>query len=288
MPLCTKTGEVKFVMKARFISYPAGVYDSGTKYTCTEMAGPFVECNGQFYSMSRVGTWLGTNEGRTPQQDYAQYGKSAMWQLMDKYKAIITEMLFADYAKLGSAVFLDDYMFSQYGVNASGASTNAYQNFNPATLGQSECKFTPNLYIDWYRGYIEALTGTFKGSIHAKRLYTEFTYITDLPVIWNPDVHSCNISVRGTSGKTNLVTLVLPQYAVGLTLRFYCEFRSRSDVYVYIGLPSGSYFITESGSYSYYRLPANSVTELTSVKMENGVYRWVIHNPNGAFLNELP
>lgn len=167
MPLCSKSGEVKYVRKVRFISYPAGVYDPGTRYTCTSAAGPFVELDGQYYAMYKEGTWLGSSIGRTPKEDYAQYGKNATWQLMDKYKAIVTEMLFADYAKLGSAVFLDDYMFSQYGVNASGASTNAYQNFNPATLGQSGCKFTPNLYIDWVKGQIVSNIGKFKGDITA-------------------------------------------------------------------------------------------------------------------------
>jgi hypothetical protein len=37
------------------------------------------------------------------------------WKEMNQYSAIYTEMLIADFGKVGSAVFCGDYMFSQYG-----------------------------------------------------------------------------------------------------------------------------------------------------------------------------
>lgn len=165
MTIARKTTEVKFVRKIRFITYPAGRYDPNTSYVCTEAAGPFVEQDGQFYAMFKQGTWLGSSIGRTPKEDYAQYGSDATWRLMDKYKALIVEMFFSDYAKLGSAIFLGDYMFSQYGIR-NGAQSNAYQNFDPNNLDA----FRPNILVDWLKGHIEVLSGYFAGDLSCKSL----------------------------------------------------------------------------------------------------------------------
>lgn len=168
--IARKTTEVKFVRKIRFISYPAGRYDPNTSYVCTEAAGPFVEQDGQYYAMYKEGTWLGSSIGRTPKEDYAQYGSDATWRLMDKYKALIVEMFFADYAKLGSAIFLGNYMFSQYGIR-NGAQSNAYQYFNPNNLDA----FRPNIFIDWLRGHIEALSGYFAGDLSCKSMQLQLS-----------------------------------------------------------------------------------------------------------------
>lgn len=165
MTIARKTTEVKFVRKIRFITYPAGRYDPNTSYVCTEAAGPFVEQDGQYYAMYKQGTWLGSSIGRTPNEDYAQYGSDATWRLMDKYKALIVEMLFSDYAKLGSAIFLGDYMFSQYGIR-NGTQSNAYQNFDPNNLDA----FRPNIFVDWLKGHIEALSGYFAGDLSCKSM----------------------------------------------------------------------------------------------------------------------
>lgn len=164
MTLASKTTEVKYERKIRFIAYPAGRYDSNTSYVCTEAAGPFVEQEGQYYAMYKQGTWLGSSIGRTPKEDYAQYGSDATWRLMDKYKALIVEMFFADYAKLGSAIFLGDYMFSQYGVK-NGVQSNEYQNFNPDNIDL----FRPNVFIDWLNGYIEAANCKINGEINSRK-----------------------------------------------------------------------------------------------------------------------
>lgn len=159
--IASKTTEVKYVRKIRFISYPAGRYDPDTSYVCTEAAGPFVEQDGQYYAMYKEGTWLGSSIGRSPKDDYSMFGTKATWRLMDKYFALIVEMFFADYAKLGSAVFLGDYMFSQYGVT-NGVLNSDYHLFNPDNLDA----FRPNIYIDWLKGYIELNNAMFRGELN--------------------------------------------------------------------------------------------------------------------------
>lgn len=160
MPLARKTGEVKYVRKIRFISYPAGKYDPNTRYVCNEYSGPFVELDGQYYAMYIEGTWLGTEEGRTPKQDYAWFGNTAIWRLMDKYKAIYTEILFADFAKLDQAIFYDGYMFSQQGTDADGNPSSNYQDFATGN-------FIPNLKLDFLTGRIDAQLAYIIGTINA-------------------------------------------------------------------------------------------------------------------------
>ena len=74
---------------------------------------------------------------------------SKPWEAMtNDFKYIITQALFADFAKLGSWVFSGDYMLSQTGVDG----TTNYQNFT----GESGA-WQPNLYMN-------ALTGRLVGN----------------------------------------------------------------------------------------------------------------------------
>lgn len=191
MTIARKTTEVKFVRKIRFIAYPAGRYDPNTSYVCTEAAGPFVEQDGQYYAMYKQGTWLGSSIGRTPKEDYSQYGSDATWRLMDKYKALIVEMLFSDYAKLGSAIFLGDYMFSQYGIR-NGAQSNAYQNFDPNNLDA----FRPNIFVDWLKGHIEALSGYFAGDLSCKSMKLQLSDAPEGTVYNNYLITNSNVFDR--------------------------------------------------------------------------------------------
>lgn len=191
MTIARKTTEVKYVRKIRFITYPAGRYDPNTSYVCTEAAGPFVEQDGQYYAMYKQGTWLGSSIGRTPKEDYAQYGSDATWRLMDKYKALIVEMLFSDYAKLGSAIFLGDYMFSQYGIR-NGAQSNAYQNFDPNNLDA----FRPNIFVDWLKGHIEALSGYFAGDLSCKSMKLQLSDAPEGTVYNNYLITNSNVFDR--------------------------------------------------------------------------------------------
>lgn len=160
MPLAQKTGEVKYVRKIRFFLYPAGTYDPNTRYVCNEYSGPFVEFEGQYYAMYTEGEWLGSVKGRTPKEDYAQYGSKATWRLMDKYKAIFIEILFADFAKLDQAIFYDGYMFSQQGTDQNGNPSSNYQDFATGN-------FIPNLKLNFLTGRIDAQIAFIAGTIHA-------------------------------------------------------------------------------------------------------------------------
>lgn len=63
----------------------------------------------------------------------------------------------ANFAKLASAVFSGDFMFSQYGKDAQGKETNEYQRFDPDNYGNSGSPFTPNMLVDWMSGTLRTL-----------------------------------------------------------------------------------------------------------------------------------
>lgn len=98
--------------------YPAGVYDETKEYTATEIERPMVEYNGGRYILNKQGTFKGV----TPED-------GDIWNKTTDFKAIYTQILFAEFAKLGSFVFSGDFMMSQFGYDNDGNLTQDYQNF---------------------------------------------------------------------------------------------------------------------------------------------------------------
>lgn len=154
--------------KRGMLPYPAGVYGLSISYVCTNNVSPYVLLGETYYVMNKVGTWVGQNKAsniNTPQKDYAVNGSNATWIPFEKYKAIYVELLMADFAKLASAVFYGEYMFSQQGVDANGNATSNYQGFGTSA-------FTPNLQLDFKKGRIDANLCFLKAS-----LYTPFNLL---------------------------------------------------------------------------------------------------------------
>lgn len=155
--LASKTGEVKYLQQGPIgpLVYPAGEYSASTGYTRTALSTPMVLCEGQYYVLAKEGTFKGVN----PKTDYAANGSKATWVVMDKIQYAFIEVLMANFAKLASAVFYGQYMFSQYGIKADGSAVETvggYKDFNYNDPMNPANKFRPNLLLDF-------LTGSFKG-----------------------------------------------------------------------------------------------------------------------------
>lgn len=175
--LASKTGQVKYLQKgepgaqgpAGPLIYPAGEYGASVSYTRTSLSAPMVLCEGQYYVLNKEGTFKNIN----PKNDYAANGSRATWVLMDKMKYAFAEVLMANFAKLASAVFYGQYMFSQYGIDNDGNPSSDYRNFEKGT-------FFPNLMFDFLRG-----NGVFSGFvkkvitiINQDNFYDYFEYIS--------------------------------------------------------------------------------------------------------------
>lgn len=141
--------------------YPAGFWNADIEYTATDDIAPIVyyEAGSTYYVMRRTATIIGVN----PMEDYRDNPTTSYWIPFEKYKAIFTEILMANFAKLASAVFYGDYMFSQHGKDANGNDTTNYGLFDPTKIGQSNCPFTPNLLLDLLLGKFMGLDVDIQG-----------------------------------------------------------------------------------------------------------------------------
>lgn len=158
------------------IVYPAGIYDATVTYTATDTKAPYVLYGDTYYVMNVTTSWTGSqNEGKTPADDYEQYGEHATWIPMEKFEAVYAKLLIADNGTLGKFVFNGNYMFSQQGKDGSGNSSSDYENFNPDRPDSGD--FQPNLYIDGLTGKIVASNAYVKGSYKEQaKLVTDSDY----------------------------------------------------------------------------------------------------------------
>lgn len=168
MTMASVTRTVKFAQKGEpgapggdgtpgkrgMLPFPAGEYSASTRYTATANVAPYVLLSGTYYVMNKVGSWLGTSTGKTPAQDYATNGLNATWLPFENFKAIYVELLMAKLGLMGKAVFYDEFMFSQYGTDASGNPSTNYQDFAAGT-------FKPNLLLNFLAGDVD-LSGKIK------------------------------------------------------------------------------------------------------------------------------
>ena len=112
------------------IVYPVGIYDATVTYTATDTKAPYVLYGDTYYVMNVTTSWTGSqNDGKTPADDYEQYGEHATWIPMEKFETIYTKLLIADNGTLGKFVFNGDYMFSQQGMDYLHNEVNNYEDF---------------------------------------------------------------------------------------------------------------------------------------------------------------
>ena len=163
------------------IVYPAGIYDATVTYTATDTKAPYVLYGDTYYVMNVTTSWTGSqNDGKTPADDYEQYGEHATWIPMEKFEAVYAKLLIADNGTLGKFVFKGDYMFSQEGKNNSGNSSNNYEDFNPSKPDTGS--FVPNFYINGLTGRLVAanayMTGSYKEQVKLvdDSVYSYLTY----------------------------------------------------------------------------------------------------------------
>lgn len=103
------------------------------------------------------------NSALDPAEDIRQNPDTTSWQAYQEWPLLATQVLLAQWAKLGSAIFSGDYMFSQHGQDAAGQDTDQYTLFDPSKLGQASCPFTPNVVVDWLLGKLVGLDMEIRG-----------------------------------------------------------------------------------------------------------------------------
>lgn len=110
--------------------------------------------NGEYLKQDNVlYMWTSRVPGNTeisPKEWIEAHQESGLWTPYPYDKLIAAEIALLNFALIGSAVFQDEYMISQQGVDASGNPTNDFRKF-----GTEE--FTPNLLLNF-------AIGLFKGN----------------------------------------------------------------------------------------------------------------------------
>lgn len=146
----------------RFYYYAQKWEDSTTvSYEVTDTEAPYFYYNNNYWVFNPTtnGTYSMHDMG-TPSDN------TTGWELMyNDFKFIISQAIFSDFAKLGSAVFNKDFMISQWG-EKNGLQSTAYQTFNPFF-------FRSNTYVafDGTMGTMQ-ITGNSYTSVNPLRIST--------------------------------------------------------------------------------------------------------------------
>lgn len=148
----------------RAIPVPAGEYSSSKTYTATRFVAPYVLCEGKYYILNKTGSFKNIN----PKTDYETNGTNATWLYLENVQYVFTEILMANLALLGKAVFYGNYMFSQYGKRGDTVINTAGNYSAPTEAGGD---FTPNILIDFLTGFFRCLNAEIKGTVNADAGY---------------------------------------------------------------------------------------------------------------------
>lgn len=111
---------------------------------------PFKYKNGEYFvdnERNLVFQWMNPVPGNSdvhPFEDIKNNPNTTSWKQHTEWVLLATQVFLANFAKLGSAVFSGDYMFSQHGKDAVGNDSTDYR--SPS--------FTPNFQVDWLKGKV--------------------------------------------------------------------------------------------------------------------------------------
>jgi len=105
--------------------------------------------NGEYLLLEDViymwGSRVPGNTSVSPKENLASATPSGKWKPYQNWPLLATNIALIKFGLIGSAVFKDEYMYSQQGTNAAGAPTEDYREFGTSA-------FTPNLMLDFLRG----------------------------------------------------------------------------------------------------------------------------------------
>ena len=249
------------------LGIPAGTYDNDISYVRERSVCPVVEHNGEYWYPAKEGVLKGSEPSAS----------NPAWKKADNFEVMLVKVLFAQFAKLGEAIFHGRFMFSQQGV-VNGAASSQYKNFSPDDPDNeaSAQRFAPNLYLDFQTGAARLAKGKAKffadgtveitGTIHATG--GEFGgYIrTSYKEIGESDATYL--------GGYNLGITSVGNYRLNTDLNIHC----RGEV---ITLPTDSSYIGKRASFLSTNGGMRSNPLLIHLRCSNGILGW--RNEDGAY-----
>lgn len=112
------------------VIYPMGIYTPGLTYTNDGNKTPYVYVpeDNNYYVLTGQGNWTGTTS-LTPASS------SIWWTKMEGFEALFTKIGIISNGLIGMAVFNEEYMFSQKGLNPNNEEISTYEKFRISTNG---------------------------------------------------------------------------------------------------------------------------------------------------------
>lgn len=153
------------------MGYFAGVWTSGVKYVRTTKRCPivFVDSNDGYYWVIKD-KYIGVEVTEKPS------ASATYWELHQAEDIVIARMVMAAFAKLASAIFYGDYMFSQYGLDANDKETQNYEKFNGNPEPNAGNPFAPYFWVNFLKGKFGAMDAVIRGDITANKLVAKLVY----------------------------------------------------------------------------------------------------------------
>lgn len=205
------------------IVYPAGVYSADTIYTTTSEKAPYVFDTGDnnYYVLNTIMSWDASQQvKKTPHEDVGEGGTHS-WILMESFDAIYANIGVFGTTLVGSAVFWDDWMYSQRGIDNQGDPSSDFERFSPSAPMGPDALFTPNIAFNFKTGDGFLAAGKIRFYAEGKVVYNNIE-ITDslIQEYVNYDISSSNQSITVTdlyaqisgSNTTNFVGEVTLNY----------------------------------------------------------------------------
>lgn len=185
------------------IVYPAGIYSADTPYQTTSEKAPYVFDSGDnnYYVLNVITPtpWIGTEQVKqTPHEDAGEGGTHS-WVLMESFDAIYANIGVFGYALVGSAVFWDEWVYSQQGTDVQGDASTAFERFNPSTPMGPDAEFTPNIALNFKTGDGFLANGKIRFYADGKVTCTNIEITNSLIQEYvNYDISSANRSITVT------------------------------------------------------------------------------------------
>lgn len=237
------------------IPYLAGAWDSTKSYTRTITKVPIVVDEGEHYYLRNDGTVTG---GDAPHIGYAANPNTSTWVLIEGMQWLFVEILLAQWAKLGSAIFDNNKLISQYGI-LNGAESTQYQ----------EPGFDPNIELDFLNGKSKFNDVIIKGSSRSK-----FTYCPDSSKI----DYSDNVAmISNNDGWIDVYYLPwdISQSGRQITIVNYKWGSNISQGSEFIFAPSGKYFF-EHGVNKDRIVVGSQAVQLLGYGDDSTFYGWIV------------
>jgi hypothetical protein len=127
-----------------------GEWNDQETYTKTDEVVHYVIYEGYAYEPVNASVTGGNN----PLSDVQ--GGGTNWKALGRYDVVATRVLLANFALIAGAVFWNNKLMSQYGVNNSGAEVSNYDGYSEDANGNENGTFHPNMRLDFLRGYIKS------------------------------------------------------------------------------------------------------------------------------------